>query len=197
MRSLRFLTILFVLASGFAASACGGSGGAGGPRVSSPFVESDEKLFEDGVEFVADPRALADRWAEDWYRDTNERIERSDVIALVRVETLRTDVDPQNRRTYRLFARVDNTYKGKLHSDELTLLAPEGTVGFSTIDRDKQRVMQDPFVVFIKWYKRADGQVDAHFHLAVASDGVVEHVRARVDKDKPSTTRVIEVQPRG
>lgn len=199
MRALHLTTFMtltpyaLVLGASVSLSACGGStAAAGGPHPSSAFADSDAKLFDDGVDFVADPTALADRWADDWNLEMNERIERSDVIALATVSTLRADVDPQKHTTYRLVAEPSETLKGKAPS-EITLLSPEGTIGFSSVDRDKQRVLEDQFVVFIKWYKRPEGQVDAHFHLSVAAEKILAHVRGRVDSGRPKHTTIIEV----
>jgi hypothetical protein len=200
MRALRLMTLMtfvtasaLVLGTSVSLSGCGGStAAAGGPRPSSAFEDNDAKLFDDGVDFVADPTALADRWADDWNLEMNQRIERSDVIALVSVSTLRADVDPQQHTTYRLVAQPSETLKGKAPS-ELTLLSPEGTVGFSSVDRDKQRVLEDQFVVFIKWYERPEGQVDAHFHMSVAAEKILAHVRGRLESRRPKHTTIIEV----
>src|SRR5690349_10042267 len=86
------------------ATACGG---AKAPTPSTPLTESQERAFDNGVDFIASLEGLEGRWRDDWDRDLTERVVGADVIALVTVETLRTDTDPQQRVTYRLLSHVD------------------------------------------------------------------------------------------
>jgi hypothetical protein len=171
--------------------ACGGASATGAVHPSSPFTESDAKLFEDGVDFLADPDALQGQWAVDWETEMRSRIGLADTVAVVTVTTLRTDVDPQNRTTYRVVATVDRQWKGKVPSRDLSLSVPENAVGYVSVDRDKQRMLNTSFIAFIKWYETEDELVSAHWHLSVASERVLTRVRAHLEKQTPSKRTVI------
>lgn len=186
-RSLLVLWIFVMLAGGCA----GGSAAAAGPRPSSPFSDADSKLFEDGVDFVADPAVLGGRWAEDSESEAFARIDAADVIALITVNTLRTDIDPQQRTNYGLGLNVAEKLKGAFVVDA-TLTVSGDAQGFASIDRDRQRLLSERFVVFVKWYAKPDGIVAGHFHLTIASPVVLEQVRSRLHGSRPSNNIIIE-----
>src|SRR5690349_7765110 len=94
-----------LLAAATVLTACGG---AQEPVavVTSPFTSEHAAVFEDGLDLVRDPRVLEGQWLSSWEDEIDRRVTLSDVVALVTVRTLRTDVDLDQRRTYRLVSRV-------------------------------------------------------------------------------------------
>src|SRR5215471_9682613 len=93
--------------------ACAGQSNTTAARVTSPFTATDSKLFDDGVDLVSDPDGLGGRWAEDWNTEMRDRVQRSDLIALVTVTTLLTDIDPEGHTTHRLVVHIDKSMKGE------------------------------------------------------------------------------------
>jgi hypothetical protein len=171
--------------------ACAGSA-AGGAHVESPFTDADAKLFEDGVDFLADPDALAGRWAVDWETEMRGRVAASDLLAVVTVTALRTDIDPQQRTTYRLVAKASDVWKGQAPSDDLSLSVSQDAVGFSSVDGDRGRILNQQFLVFVKWYVNPSGTVSAHWHLSTASALVLTRVRAHLERQTPSHRTIIK-----
>ncbi len=151
----------------------GGCGGAAGEVRQYQFTEEHAAVFEDGVDFVADPQILSGRWLEDWHRDMQKRVELSDFVGVVTVTTFRTDTDPGQQTTHRLLATVDRRLHGDPLGDELTLLTYEGQEGYATVQENEQRILNQRFVVFVKWYNDEEGAVAAHWHLALASEPIV------------------------
>src|SRR5262245_21455037 len=91
MPTLRLFAVLLALAPG-----------CGGPRetvmrVTSPFTADLAPVFDNGLDLVRDPRVLEGQWLETWEDDLDRRIASSDVVAVVTVRTLRTDVDLEQR----------------------------------------------------------------------------------------------------
>ena len=173
-------------------TACGGKATTTPARPSSPFTEQDLKLFDDGVDLVADPDGLAGRWADDWNIEMRDRVERSDLIALLEVMTLLTDTDPEGHTTHRLVVKLDKILKGRPPSMELNLSSPDSAVGFPTIDSNKGRLLHMNLLVLLKWVEEEDGSVSSHFHLASSADKVVSRVVAHIARDKPQERTVIE-----
>lgn len=175
---MRMITIAFalVLTTAF------GCGSAAAPaRTTSPFTPEHAEVFEDGVDFIADPTALEGRWREDWSRDLDKRVSWSDLIARVTIHTVRTDTDLDRRSTYRLIAEVDEAYWGEAPEEELTLTVAEGEPGYGTLEGNDRRVLNQPFVLFAKWYDAEDASVKAHWHLAPATEPVVARVEYLIE----------------
>jgi hypothetical protein len=177
----------------FACFGCASGGGT--PPVihpSSPFLESDALLFEDGVDMIGDPEGLTGRWADEWATSLSDRATRSDLIALMTVNTLRSDVSPEQRTTHWLVAQVGDVFKGK-YEGELSLSSSDEAIGFDSVDREKSNVLHKPMVVFAKWVLEQDGSVRAHWHLALGSRNIVDAVRMQLGaKPDSSKTTIIE-----
>lgn len=165
-----------VLASLAVVAACGG------PQqtvavVTSPFTAEHEPIFENGLDLVRDPRVLEGPWLETWQDELARRVALADVVALVTVRTLRTDVDLNRRRTYRLITRVDRVYFGENVGQELVFLAREGEGGFETVETNERRLLDTQYLAFLKWAEDEDGTVRARWHLSPATDQVAARVR--------------------
>ena len=172
-------------------SCAGSHGPVQAPSPSSPFLDSDKPLFEDGVDLMADPEGLSGRWAEDWSRELHERVERSDLIALLTVNTLSTDVSPEQSSTHRLVAEVGDVLKGKFQG-ELALASSEDSIGFDSVDRERGNILRRPLIVFAKWVRDEAGIVRPRWHLAVGSKTIVEAVRLEIAGERPDSTTVVE-----
>lgn len=175
-------------------AACGGAVAAGGAmRPFSKLTAQDVALFEDGVDFVAEPGALTGAWADDAARELRGRVERGDLVATVTVSTLQTQIDPQQRTTFRLSIQVLETLKGKAPAD-LALVAAQDAVGYATLEPARSRLLSERFVAFVKWYEKPDGTVGAHFHLSIASQDVLSRIRAEIDRGQPSGTTILKTR---
>jgi hypothetical protein len=150
-------------------TACGGST----PKTNySPTTPEQERVFEHGVDFVAALEGLEGRWRDDYERDLQERVAGSDFIGIVKVVTLLTETDPEQRVTHRLVGTIQRTVAGTDLKD-VELRVREGQLGFPTVHENLQRIEQREFVVFVKWYQDDQGERAAHFHLSPASEQIV------------------------
>jgi len=180
---------------GVIAALCVGCASARGavtaPSPSSPFLESDKPLFEDGVDLIGDPEGLSGRWAEDWTRELRERVQRSDVIALVVVNTLSTDVSPEQSSTHRLVAEVGDVLKGK-YAGELALVASQDSLGFDSVDRERSNILKRTMVAFVKWARDDAGLVRPKWHLSAGSKTIINAVRLEIAGERPESQTVLE-----
>jgi len=155
-------------------------------------MEADKLLFEDGVDMLGDPDGLSGRWAEDWSSELHDRVERSDLIAVLTINTLRTEVSPEQRQTHWFVAEVGDLLKGQ-YSGELGLAAPEDSIGFESVEREQQNMLHKPMVLFAKWVADEAGVVRAHWHLAPATKSILSAVRLSLAGAPPSqTVEIIE-----
>lgn len=163
----------------------------GGPqetiaRVTSPFTPDLAPIFENGIDLVRDPRVLEGQWLETWEDDLDRRVGHADVIALVTVQTLRTDVDLEQRRTYRLIAKVDRALMGEGVGTDITLIVREGEDGFGTVETNERRLLDTQYIAFVKWARdESDGAIRARWHLSPASDAIATRVRSAIAARRP------------
>lgn len=155
----------------------------GGPQetvavVTSPFTDEHAVLFEDGLDLVRDPRVLEGHWLSSWEDELARRTGFADVVALVTIRTLRTDVDLDRRRTYRLMTHVDRVLHGERVGEEIVLIVREGEGGFGTVETNERQLLDRQYLAFIKWAEDEDGTVRARWHLSPATDQVAGRVRA-------------------
>ncbi len=157
--------------------------GCGGPQetlavVSSPFTSEHAAVFEDGLDLVRDPRVLEGQWLTSWEDELDQRVSLADVVVLVTVRTLRTDVDLDRRRTFRLVSHVDRVLLGEHVGEEIVLTVREGEGGFGTGETNERSLLDAQDVAFVKWAEDEDGTVRARWHLSPATDQVAGRTRA-------------------
>lgn len=157
---------------------CGGTNAA--MVVTGPFTAEHQTAFENGLDLVDNPTSLEGAWLRDWEEDIDRRVSLSDVVAIVRVTTLRVDVDLDRRETYRLIAHVERQRHGELPG-EVTLVSRQADPGYPTIRTNSERVLNQPFVLFLKWAEE-DGQIIARWHLSPAADRVIRRVNSLVEQ---------------
>jgi hypothetical protein len=173
---------------------CGGKSSTTPARPTSPFTETDLKLFDDGVDLVSDPEGLGGKWADDWNVEMRDRVRRSDLIALVKVSTVLTDTDPEGHTAHRLVVQVDTSMKGEAPAGEINLSSLDSAVGFSTVDSNKGRLLHMRLLALLKWVEQPDGSVTSHFHLSAPADTIVSRVQAHIERDAPQNRTTSETR---
>jgi hypothetical protein len=170
------ISLRVVLAAGNALflTACGGPS-VDTARTARPFPPELELTYENGADFVTDPEMLEGQWRSDWSSELDERVRTADVIAVVIVPTLRTDIDPDGKTSYRLAAEFDETILGGEES-EIELHVVEGEAGFPSVSGNEQRLQGTKMVLFLRWAPSETGIV-ARWHLSPAGEGVLARVR--------------------
>lgn len=172
------VALVLSLSSAALTSACGGGGNQ--VRVSSPFTEEHAKYFEDGLDYVADPSSLEDRWRDQWQADMDRRIEFSDLIARVKVATVRSSWD-LDRTMLQLDLAVKQLLRGEDPPQSIAVSVREGDVGYPSVKSNEARLLNADYIVFVKWYVNDLGRPVPHWHLAPDSDAVRALVAARVE----------------
>jgi hypothetical protein len=188
----RFLRLIVLLPFFVAfAHACGS--GSVQLRTSSEFTEVHAEFFEDGVDYVANPDALEGRWRDEWQREMEKRLEYSDFIGVVTVNTLRTDIAPGRRTSLRLMATIDKRLLGEAPKEGVSLVVRDGQAGYETVDGNQKRILNERFVVFVKWYEDENELISAHWHLSPASDVILDRIQELIlrREDAESHVRVV------
>jgi len=167
-------------------AACGSSRST--VRPTSPFEEVHARFFDDAADFIREPVTLGGQWASDWDEELRGRVGYADTVALVKVETLRTSIDVERRRTYHLVCRADRIYRGALpEEDHIEVSVAEGSGGFETIARNERQLVEGQYLLFIKWAEESEDDeiVVPRWHLSPASDrarGDVQRMLAEVEE---------------
>lgn len=180
---------------GGALSGCGASAAT---IVVTPMTADDEIAFENGLDFIDDPTLLEGSWLDSWQQDIERRVQLSDAIALIRVATVRTDTDLEHRDTYRLLATVEQVRIGTGVPDEITLVAREGDPGFGTIQENDERVLNQRFIVYLRWTRNEAGTLIPRWHLSPAGERVIARVNTLVElrRTAPDDRRRVIVRQR-
>jgi hypothetical protein len=179
------------------ATGCGSSA----PRiVVTPMTQAQGVVFENGVDYIDDPTLLEGSWLETWEQEIDLRVRSSDVIAYVRVTTMRTDTDLERHETHRLVAHIDSLRHGEVSGEELELVVRQGDAGFDTVHEQDRRILNQRFVAFVKWTQDGvDGPIVARWHLSPASERVVRRVNTLVESrrapDEDRRRVIIHDQP--
>lgn len=185
-----------VALSGIALSGCG----AAAPEVVvTPMTPEHEVAFENGVDFIDDPRLLEGSWLDTWESEVEHRVTLSDAIAVVRITTVRHDTDLEHHDSYHLVATVVSVRYGTL-SGEVSLGTRQGEVGFGTVAGNDERILTPPadhpdhFILFLKWTRDESGSLVARWHLSPAGTAVVQRVNSLIElrrRDSEERRRII------
>ena len=161
-------------------AACGGSSAPA--VVSSPFTAEHAVLYDDGADFVDDPTILDGAWRDDWSHTLSERVGESDGVFVVRVNTVRSDVNPDREVSYRLVAETEAALRGRPPDEEWSL--PVGATGVASVEGNEARLLESRFVLFVKYYQDESGRVLPHWHLSPGSDAVIQRVEYLIGRHR-------------
>ncbi len=176
-----FRVLASVLVCGSLAGVAQGCGSQNAEiRPSSPFTEEMAVIFDDGADFVGDPDVLEGRWRQGWSEDLQARVGGADLIAGIKVRTIRTDTDLNRRQTHRLVIHFEEVYQGRKPSGELTLLVSDDQPGYSTVDGNDRQLLRGTFMLYLKWVQAQDGTLGSHWHLSPGTDPVIRYTRLAI-----------------
>lgn len=134
------------------------------------FRESDLAIFDDAVDLVENPLII-----EGTRGAFERRVERADLIAVVRVESLSSDFI-RRRSAYRLAVRIEQRLKGNAPA-ELMLRVDADQPGYHTVQTNEDLLLRDPFIAFVKWEPHsADAEAVNHWHLSPATNAAREQI---------------------
>jgi len=156
-----------------AAIACWGIGCAGtsSNAPATEFLPSDAALFDNAVDLVEAPVIVEGEWSGAF----EQRVGRADLIAVVRIDSLSSDL-VKRRSAYRLTVRVKDRLKGT-SSKDIVLRVGDDEPGYPTVRVNEDRLLHNPFVAFVKWEAASDSsKLIAHWHLSPDSDAVREKI---------------------
>ncbi len=142
----------------------------------------EEAVFEHGVDFVATPEGLEGKWREDWERDLDVRARAADVVAIVDIHTIKTDVDPEQRTTHRLVGKIERLMGGEAQADEVEMSVREGVPGYLSVRNNLARLQGAKMVAYLRWFRTDLGTIAPHWHLSPAEPGVIEATQGALSR---------------
>jgi hypothetical protein len=172
-----------------AAIACWGVGcGGAAPNLpATDFRASDASLFDSAVDLVASPVIV-----EGEHGAFERRVGRADLVASIRVRSLHSEL-VKRRAAYRLDIRVDDRLKGA-SARELELRVSDDEPGYRTVEVNEDRLLNDPFIAFIKWEAdAATSTLVPHWHLSPDSEAVRDKIDYVLRHPAPDPHTEVEV----
>ncbi len=152
------------------------------------FLAADAALFDDAVDSMEAPVIV--KGAPGTF---DRRVERADLVAVVRVESLSSDL-VRRQSAYRLAVRIDERLKGAFEGD-LLLRVEDDQPGYETVRAHEDRLLRDPFLAFVKWESDPGSEEPpiAHWHLSPASAASVDRARQLLDRSASDADTEAEV----
>jgi hypothetical protein len=154
------------------------------------FQSSDVSLFDNAVDLVEAPVIVEGEWSGAFER----RVGRADLIAVVQVDSLSSDL-VKRRSAYRITVRVSDRLKGS-SSKEIVLRVRDDEPGYKSVRVNEDRLLHNPFVAFVKWEAdSASPELIAHWHLSPDSDAVrdkIEFFLRQPVRDSHTEVEVVE-----
>jgi hypothetical protein len=153
------------------------------------FRATDVALFDNSVDLVAAPVIV-----EGESGAFERRVGRADLIASIRVQTLRSELI-KHRSSYRLTVRVKDRLKGESARD-LELRVTDDEPGYRSVELNEDRLLRDSFIAFVKWETAPKSpELVAHWHLSPDSAAVrdkIDYVLRRPAPDPHTEVEVVE-----
>lgn len=189
VRSRVFLgrAVLLVVGLAFACEALAACGGATGPRVSSPMSARDTEVFDNSVDYVANPADLGSAWGPASAAAMEHRVGAADIVAVVTVRAVRSDTDNASHRARRIVCDVQSALLGR-YPGEFALTVGELESGFDTVDGRESQLLTGRFVAFVKWASEDARGVVPRWHLVPASDPNMSDVNRLVRRRTSGTS---------
>jgi hypothetical protein len=178
-------------------AACSSSNANSSRAVSAPFTPDLAAFFDDAVDYVENVEDLGGRVASDWRRQIDGLSRNADIIAVVRIETVTSGSESSSSGSFRLTTVAARPpFKGAIPPDgHIDLRVLEGEVGYNTVRNSAQRLQANQWLLFVRWYDDADGQVRPHWHLTPATPGAIQRAQDAFGYVDPSAPREQVVRP--
>lgn len=189
---------LLVLTLCLAGAACSSTRTTGATHVASaPFTPDLAAFFDDAVDYVENVEDLGGRVASDWRRQIDGLAQNSDVITVVRVETVTSGTESSSSGSMRLTTVSSRApLRGTVPDDRrIDLRVSEGEVGYNTVRNSSTRLQSREWLMFVRWYDDADGQVRPHWHLTPATPAAIQRAQDAIGYIDPNAPREQVVRP--
>jgi|LNFM01.1.fsa_nt_gb hypothetical protein len=161
-------------------------------RPTSPFTAEQARYFDDSVDYISDLDNLGGTMADDLRRQLSYLGRNSDLIAIVRLETVAVSQDPDGTQSYRIVASIVETLHGTApEQGRVQLRTSQGQMGYNTVAGRQERLQTGRWLVFVKWYTDATNEVRPHWHLYPHSDALVTRMREASGAPTDGFTRVV------
>ena len=161
-------------------------------RTTGPFTAEMARYFDDSVDYISNLDELGGRMAADLNAQLSYLGRNSDLVAIVRIETVAVSQDPDGTQSYRLVGVVSEALHGTApEGNGLQLRAVQGQAGYNTVSGRQDRLQNGWWLVFVRWYMDGSGEVRAHWHLYPHSDALVSRMREASGTATDGFTRVV------
>jgi hypothetical protein len=150
------------------------------------------RYFDDSVDYINNLDQLGGAMAQDLNNQLSFLGRNSDLIAVVRIETIAVSQDPDGTRAYRLVSNITDVLSGVAPEDRrVQLRTAQGQVGFNTVSGRQDRLQTGQWLLFVKWYTDGSGETRPHWHLYPHSDELVNRYREASGISTDGFTRVV------
>jgi hypothetical protein len=162
-----------------------GCGGGEGLVVRHPWEPDLGAYFDDSVDFTMNPESLSGQWLYDYRTELSNRVQHSDYILAVRVDTVSVKTDVEGKQHKNLIVDVEKEVKGDFPDRSAVLSVADDQPGFDSFEEDDPRLMDKVYVAFLRVYEKESGEVGLHWHLSPLSEGLMEGMEDILEQSEP------------
>ena len=174
---------LSIVLTAICCALCVGSCGGADLKVGVPWNPEDAPFFDDGADLIENPTILAGTWGGRQKNWMEGRVQLADVVAVVEIQAVQTDIDADVVNGTRIDVRVVNELYGVPPGDRISLQSLVNAPGHELIVRNEKRLYGN-FILFYRSFavqgKGSKETVGHHFHLSPASPELVDYVKKRL-----------------
>lgn len=161
-------------------------------RTTGPFTDEMARYFDDSVDYITNLDELGGRMAADLNTQLGYLGRNSDLIAVIRIETVAVSQDPDGTQSYRLVGPIGEALHGTAPPDNrVQLRAVQGQAGYNTVSGRQDRLQNGQWLVFVRWYTDGRGEIRAHWHLYPHSEAMVGRYREAIGGSADGFVRVV------
>jgi hypothetical protein len=152
--------------------------------VGNPWDPREENFFDDGVDMLETPDTAAGQWGLQQKNLLEGRIQLSDFVAIVDVQSIKTSTDVEKTEIRHIDVEIHRVLYGNRPESKLSLKSAPSSPGYVLIKRH-ERHLTGRFILFSRWFEVADNTtkestIEYHFHLTPASPAITAEVKSRL-----------------
>lgn len=158
--------------------------GGGGYSVGDRWDEREARFFDDGIDLIEDPDSATGIFGFHQKDLLEGRIQLSDFIAVVNVQTVRTSTTVDRIEIKHIDVTIEKKLYGNRPEKRVSLRSEPSTRGYALIRRHEAS-LSGRFILFSRWFEdktksTATPEIAYHFHLTPASPFMLAEVKHRL-----------------
>ncbi len=149
-------------------------------KTGNPWNPGESRLFDDGIDLLADPGKLSGKWGYEAENELDARSNLADMVAVVEILSVQTNTDLDGKQAKRIAIKVVKTLYGSSPSSQFPVISAEDSFGYKLIIRHEAS-LSGRQIMFIRWFDEENGSLGSHFHFSPYSKALTSSLKTRLE----------------